>query len=48
MGRPPMEDPRQGHIVIRVNKAEEAAIRKAAKDSGKLLGEFVRGKLLGE
>ena len=48
MGRPPMKDPRRGHIVIRVNRAEEAAIRKAAKDAGKRLGQYVRSKLLGE
>jgi hypothetical protein len=48
MGRPPMKDPRRGHIVIRVNKAEEKAIRQAAKDAGMRLGEYVRRKLLGD
>jgi hypothetical protein len=46
MGRPPMKDPRRGHIVIRVNKAEEKAIRRAAIDAGLRLGEYVRSKLL--
>jgi hypothetical protein len=48
MGRPPMKDPRRGHIVIRVNKAEERAIRQSAKGAGKRLGEYVRAKLLKE
>jgi hypothetical protein len=48
MGRPPMEDPRRGHIVIRVNKAEEKAIRDAARKARLRIGEYVRGKLLGE
>jgi hypothetical protein len=47
MGRPPMKDPRQGHIVIRVNKAEGKAIRQAAKAAGMRLGEYVRQQLLG-
>jgi predicted HicB family RNase H-like nuclease len=48
MGRPPMKDPRQGHIVIRVKKAESKSIRQAAKAAGMRLGEYVRRKLLGE
>jgi predicted HicB family RNase H-like nuclease len=48
MGRPPMKDPRQGHIVIRVNNAESRAIRQAARAAGMRLGEYVRQKLLGD
>jgi len=48
VGRPTVDDPRNGHIVIRVNKAEAAAIRKAAKNAKLKLGQYVRSKLLGE
>jgi hypothetical protein len=48
MGRPPMRDPRRGHIVIRVNKAEGRAIRQAANAAGMRLGEYVRSKLIPE
>ena len=47
MGRPPMEDPRQGHLVIRVNNAESISVRAAAKKAGMRLGEYIRHKLLG-
>jgi hypothetical protein len=47
MGRPPVADPRNRHIVIRVNRAESRAIRGAAAKAGRLLGEYVRERLLG-
>lgn len=47
MGRPPVEDPRNLTITARINRAENKAIREAAKRAGMRIGEYVRLKLLG-
>ncbi len=46
MGRPPLPDPRQGHLTFRANRAEVKTIRAAAKKVGLGLGEYIRLKLL--